>query len=72
MAKSHKGNTARMPDLSFSEKAKAVNAMLNNIQAAILHRVKTSPTRQRTARVCLEQVNRFRNRIENCLRDHLA
>ena len=64
--KEHKNHTKTFAEQSFSEQAKSITAMINNLQNAINHHIRNSGvSRQpRTRTKCFRQVNRLLGRLQ--------
>lgn len=59
----HKNHTKTFAELTFAEQAKSINAMLNNVAAAMRLHIRTSQQPARTQNKCLGQIRRMMNRI---------
>jgi hypothetical protein len=65
--RSHKGDTMEFHQLDFSDQARSITAMINNLAAAIRHHVRDEEATNQTRGKCLRQVERLLDR----LRGHL-
>ena len=61
--KRHQADQKTFAELSFTEQAKSITAMLNNIGRAIERHVRSSQHPNETRRKCINQVSRLITRI---------
>lgn len=63
----HKQQTKTFEELTFDEQAKSINAMINNLQNAMVHHVEHAPNATHARKKCIQQTTRFLGRLINRL-----
>jgi hypothetical protein len=63
----HKQQTKTFDQLTFDEQAKSINAMINNLQNAMMHHVNHAPNKANARKKCILQTTRFLGRLINRL-----
>ena len=58
----HKGETRKFDELTFSEQAKSITAMINNLSRAIRSHVRSAENPGETKKKCVLQIYRFLGR----------
>lgn len=59
----HKNNTENFRDLDYREQAKAINAEIANLLAAIRHHAHLTRRRPNTKAKCVRQIQRLLNHV---------